>query len=84
MQDVPKDEHSRHSTPQYAENSKSDYGTSFQSPGSSIAEVGRERQIEAGDWDKEQTEEDLLCLCREHPLRDRDRSSGCHQPNAYI
>jgi hypothetical protein len=84
MQDIPKHQHNRHSTPQYTENSKYGYSASFESPCSCSAEVGSERQIEAGDWHEEQTEEDLLYLCREHLLRNRDRPSCRHQPNTYI
>ncbi len=68
MQDVPKHKHNRHSTTQYAENSKYGYSDDFESPCSFIAEVGSERQIEASDWNEEETEEDLLCLCREQLL----------------
>ena len=53
MQDVPKHKHNRHSTTQYAENSKYGYSDDFESPCSFIAEVGSERQIEASDWNEE-------------------------------
>ena len=75
VQDVTKQKHKRHSTTQYAESSKYGCSPGFESPCSFIAEVGRERQIEAGDWNEEQTEEDLLCFCREQLLRNSDRPS---------
>jgi len=75
MQDVPKHKHKRHSTTQYAENSKQGYRVGFESPCSFIAEVGRERQLEPGDWNEGETEEDLLDLCGEHLPRNSDRPS---------
>ena len=69
MQGVAKHKHNRHPTTQYAENGNYGYSAGFESPCSFIAEVGSERQIKASDWNEEETEEDLLCLCREHLLR---------------
>jgi hypothetical protein len=37
-------------------------------PNFGIAEVGSERQIKAGDCKKEETEEDLLCLCTDSAI----------------
>ena len=83
MQYVPKDKHKRHPTSQYAENSKYGDSASFESPCDIVFKVVTESQIEPSDWNEEETEENLLCLCGKQLLRNSDRSS-CRHPTQWL
>jgi len=84
MEDVSKDKQYRYPGAQYAEDSKCGYSARLKSPCSLIAEVGSERQIEAGDCNEEETEENLLSLHGEHLPWNSDRPSRWHQSNANV
>src|SRR5262249_13926516 len=77
-------EGTHYSSAHHAEDREHRDSAGFEWPSSFIAEIGGERQIEAGNRDEEEAEESLLGVWREHLLGDRHAPGRRHQPDAQV